>query len=500
MPVLVDGPPMHLWLTYRVMASGDAWPLPALAERRNVYWDAGSVRQVDGVNIPGDAEAWLPDVVSAGGPIEPAAHRVAFPNGETVIARPVGSDGAAAADLPLPPDLRLAVILDRSRSMEARAAEVAAALATLRGRVGSPAGADAPGVSDAPAGSDIPSGTDTSAASDPPAPIDVYLTASTYRGEAPSLVDLETLDMAEMLYFGGQNPAEMLAQFGSLRTGRPYDAILVLTDDSSYTKPPEGLAVPVPDAPLWMVHLGGAFPPGYDDDTLQALQASGGGAAASIEEALARLAAGRAPLARTAATTVPDDVVAATSATIETHGASDIVDGYIWSVVATEDLADVDAPGMALDGMAPGAAGWSSVPVSLRAADIAPIPTDPSFAALAARRVILAAMQRTRGGLGAAENLDGLHAIAVDQGIVTPYSSMIVLVNDEQHRRLTELEKGADRFERSFEEFGETEEANPMAVTAVPEPEEWLLMIVAAGVLAWYAYGERNRRRMWGVG
>ena len=69
--------------------------------------------------------------------------------------------------------------------------------------------------------------------------------------------------------------------------------------------------------------------------------------------------------------------------------------------------------------------------------------------------------------------------------MVTPYSSMIVLVNEAQHRRLDELERQDDRFLREHEDVGET--VPNMGVTAVPEPEEWLLLGVAAAMLILYA-------------
>ena len=54
------------------------------------------------------------------------------------------------------------------------------------------------------------------------------------------------------------------------------------------------------------------------------------------------------------------------------------------------------------------------------------------------------------------ETLDSLHAIAVEQSIVTPLSSMIVLVTTEQERLLDRLEAKGDRFQREVEEVGET--------------------------------------------
>jgi len=197
---------------------------------------------------------------------------------------------------------------------------------------------------------------------------------------------------------------------------------------------------------VWMVHLGGHFSLGYDDATLEAIQASGGGAADSVDEALTRLAAA---LAGAGAGAI-----------------GDVVDGYTWSVVPTE-VAQAETGDAA--------------------------PSGDGFAPLAARRLILAETQSQRGALGQVETLDQLHAIAVDQGIVTPYSSMIVLVNERQERLLNRLEAGEDRFEREYEEIGETVPESALTVTGVPEPEEWLLIAVAVGMLVWYMWKGRQQ-------
>ncbi|MBU0705088.1 MAG: PEP-CTERM sorting domain-containing protein, partial [Chloroflexi bacterium] len=241
---------------------------------------------------------------------------------------------------------------------------------------------------------------------------------------------------------------ELLAQFGALHAGREYDAILVLTDGSGYELSDGDTEVPIPDAPVWMVHLGGDFPLGYDDATLEALQASGGGAAGSLEEALTRLAV----------------AIESRNNGLPAH---DVVDGYTWLTV--------------LAGESEGAA------------------TDDGFAPFAARRLILAEMERHRGEMGQLDTLDHLHDIAIENSIVTPYSSMIVLVNEQQERRLDELEEGEDRFEREYEQIGETAE-NALTVTGVPEPEEWLLLALAVGMLTWYVYTGRLTLRRGHIG
>jgi putative PEP-CTERM system integral membrane protein len=253
-------------------------------------------------------------------------------------------------------------------------------------------------------------------AADSGASVDVYLTASKYRGEDPSRVSLAELDPNGIMYYGGQNAAELLAQFDALHIGRDYDAIFVLTDGSGYELDASDIKVPVLDAPVWMVHLGGNFPLGYDDATLEAIQASGGGVASDIKEALTRL---------TFALEAEQSI-----------SSSDVVDGYEWLTVPTEAAETSDA-------------------VVVHAAS-------DGFAALAARRLILAAMHRQRGALDQLDTLDHLHAIAIEHGVVTPYSSMIVLVDQ---------------------------------LTGVPEPEEWLLLALAAAMLIWYVYTMRRAPR-----
>lgn len=415
-----EGPPLHMWLTWRVLTRDNEWPLPHLAEKRNVYWDDTSVRLVNGEPMAADAETWLPASVPATSPVEPVAHRVDFASGETVIARPVSADDPPGA----PNNLRLAVVLDRSRSMVEQADNVKAVLARL---------AEA-----------AKSGTS----------VDVYLTASKYRGEAPSRVNLVEFDPDSIMYYGGQNAAELLAQFDMLHTSQDYDAIFVLTDGSGYELGASDIEVPIPDVPMWMVHLGGNFPLGYDDATLEAIQASGGGVAGDVEEALTRL---------TIALEAEQSI-----------SSSDVIDGYAWLTVPTENAETSDAV------------------VAHAASD--------GFATFAARRLILDAMHRQRGALDQLETLDHLHAIAIEHSVVTPYSSMIVLVDQRQKNLLDQLEARGDRFQREYEEVGETTPQSPFSVTGVPEPEEWLLLALAAAMLIWYVYTMRRGSRREHIG
>jgi putative PEP-CTERM system integral membrane protein len=145
----------------------------------------------------------------------------------------------------------------------------------------------------------------------------------------------------------------------------------------------------------------------------------------------------------------------------------DVVDGYEWLTIAVEQtVPDVE--------------------------DVILHTLDDPFAAFAARRLILGEMQRQRAQIDDLATLDALHAVAVEQGIVTPYSSMIVLVNERQEKRLEQLEGWDDRFDRESEEVGGTT-PSPFQVTGVPEPHEWLLIGVGIIMLVWYS----RRRIFW---
>ena len=174
-------------------------------------------------------------------------------------------------------------------------------------------------------------------------------------------------------------------------------------------------------APLWMVHLGGELPRAYADATLEAIQNSNGGVATDLETVLKRLA------------------------TEEAIDAS-VVDGYSWTV-GKSDSATV---------------------------------SDNGLEPIAARQLVSQLAQKGKDKLSLQE-LDAIHQLAKDYDIVTPYSSMIVLVNDQQREQLKAAEAKADRFDREVETGVEQLETpfNPFEgneVSGVPEPDVWILL------------------------
>jgi hypothetical protein len=92
------------------------------------------------------------------------------------------------------------------------------------------------------------------------------------------------------------------------------------------------------------------------------------------------------------------------------------------------------------------------------------------------------------GTIDQLETLDYLHTLAQEYSIVSPYSSMLVLVNSQQQALLDQLMQGEDRYDREVEAIGETSPGSPVPLAGVPEPHEWLLLGLAAAMLLYLAY------------
>jgi putative PEP-CTERM system integral membrane protein len=255
---------------------------------------------------------------------------------------------------------------------------------------------------------------------------DLYLTVA--QGEPKRLDNLQGFNPNQAVFYGTLQHRQMLQQFQKLQGNTKYNAIILLTDAGSYELT-EDKAVLSMSAPLWMVHLG-SFPAAYDDATLQALQDSGGGVAGDIKTAMQRIG------------------------TQPTLGTSlvNLVDGYAWFISQTTE--------------APQAVG--------------------GFSPIAARQWVthLSRQMQPKD----VKQLDAIHGVAKQYGIVTPYSSMIVLVNDRQREDLKQAEQKSDRFNREVEDQ-QLPQPSPLGVpgapvSAVPEPAEWLLLLVGAIALA----------------
>ncbi|MEM6730616.1 MAG: TIGR02921 family PEP-CTERM protein [Myxococcota bacterium] len=238
----------------------------------------------------------------------------------------------------------------------------------------------------------------------------------------------QDVDPANLVFFGGQSPSHLLAQTLEF-ANESYDAVVLLTDTGSFELESPNTTLPTPSAPVYFVHLGGTLPIAYATAVKDAIQKSGGFAVRDTEALLARLAVDSA--------------------------AETVVAGYRWRVVDAQD------------------GEWQQPMQSTSAISLT---SRPGFDTLAAARAIELLSRQE------AVNLDTMHGIAKRFEVVSNYSSMIVLVNQRQQEALAEESTGARRFDM---------DDDVMEVSGVPEPEHWMLLLIAAAVL----YATHRRRR-----
>ena len=388
-PVLAQGQPMNMWMTYKVMKQANSWLLPHLNEQRNVYWNQNTARSIDGKSVALN-DKWLPDSIAAD-KSAPLVHQMTLPNGSNIIAKPFDANGYS-----LPQNQRLAIVLDTSYSMNAHRPELVKTIDWLRSNV-------------------LPKNQ-----------IDLYLT--TNGSVPPESVSITSFKPDRATFYGSIEPKQMLEQFESLSktaANPKYDAVIAITDRGSYELSTDKDKPKTMPAPLWMVHLGG-LPFAYDDATLSMIQHSGGSVSTEIKTVMQRIA------------TLP-------SLGKDTSLLS-VVDNYAWYLS--------------------------------QAVDPTAKPKDDGFDAIAARQWITQVSQSLQPNQ--LKELDAVHVLAKRYNLVTPYSSMIVLVNDQQKQDLKNAEQGKDRFKRDIED---KQQLPPAKVSATPEPAEWLLLAIVTGML-----------------
>ena len=213
-----------------------------------------------------------------------------------------------------------------------------------------------------------------------------------------------------------------------VRATVPVDGVrgVLIVTDSGTAVQTEERLEAAPTVPLWFLHLGGKPAIAYDDRFIESLQQSGGGVVLSVDDGLRRM--------------------------------------------AYPDVRQVDGHAIAIRTVS------------------APAPEgDSSLRPLAAKWLIEAEAPKANGD---PHQLDRWHALAKREGIATPYSSMIVLVNPRQHRQLDRAEKAKDRFDREVE--GGQTSADVVAsdfpssdLSAVPEPSTWALIGVGLAAVLW---------------
>jgi putative PEP-CTERM system integral membrane protein len=242
------------------------------------------------------------------------------------------------------------------------------------------------------------------------------------------------LDINQFNFYGNSQTQDHIAAFMKVANPLDYSAIFILTDQGSYELAAKNDADTLSSTiPFWLVHLNGKLPYAYDDKVLDLIYRSKGGVSQSIKEALMRLQ--------------PTEIKRAAGVDADVKLLS-ISDRFIW---VEQEISDEN------------------------------IKHNPALAKVVAAHQInnlISSMD-----LNKLDNLDYIHAIAKEQGIVSHYSSMLVLVNQRQKQALKKAENAKDRFEREVETGKLNPLSNPLLAPSVPEPEEWVLIIIVGLML-----------------
>jgi putative PEP-CTERM system integral membrane protein len=266
--------------------------------------------------------------------------------------------------------------------------------------------------------------------------VNVLLATTEVTHAAPRMVPLAKLSDDMLTGFMGGGSVDRLLKQAIELIDEPQDLTIMITDNGAFDLDADKTSSRIKRGMLSMAHLGGALAPVYDDLTLETIQTSGGSSFMSLKNAW-------------------DHFVLKQAAE---PGFLMQQDDYVFSV---ED-------------------------------EVNPEP-DPAFAPIAAHLYIASA--RRQANPLTVEQMDALHALAGKHDVVTPYSSMLVLVNPEQKEALARAEAESDRFDREQESGTELlqKPGNPLSASMTPEPEEWLLLFVSLGVLGWMMWVRRYK-------
>lgn len=248
--------------------------------------------------------------------------------------------------------------------------------------------------------------------------------------EATKQISLKTAKPP--LCYGRLSQSTMLNSFNKLRGNKQYDAVFLLTDKGSYTYAVSNEQLGEISEPVWMIHLG-EQPVAYEDGVLDALHKNRGGAIYDTQL----------------------DMPTSEYVSIAEKRLNNIFQDNEYEFVVQESAT--------------------------------PSVKEEGAQQIAAHMVI----EASSANKGLAQ-LDELHELAQTYHIVSPYSSMLVLVNQWQKSMLRAAEKSKDRFTRQSQKDEDfIEEPTLQSLSAVPEPHEWVLIIV--GILLLFFFWRREK-------
>lgn len=294
--------------------------------------------------------------------------------------------------------------------------------------------------------------------------------------------------------FGKTNRLKAIIEAKAQREFGGYAAILMVTDSSTFEEEfsPDP-TLDVHGTPIYMIHPDGIIP-SYSDDLMHAVIKSGGMSVTDPKEAfqhfwlMKSLAIMNGKLGELQLLDVNKDG----SWILYLSKDAD-------SAVASTDIAESTPSRMAQ-------ASQNDVLLDDRVKIInvlkdAKPDESKEFQSVAAKKVIEAMMKNIDQMEPVGTNaLAQIHQLAQEKSIVTPYSSMIALVEDWQKQQLANAENGEDPFSTQYdigaEGLGMPSGGNMFRIGSRPEPQEWALIVI--GLLIG-AYFHRKRLRKYAL-
>ncbi len=241
-----------------------------------------------------------------------------------------------------------------------------------------------------------------------------------------------------IIYFASVKFSELWSQAATLPEKEKYKAVFILTDQGNYGAVDNTLSLSKSDTPTYFIHLG-KLAPIYTDPVLKKVMEAKNGVSISLADAYGK---------------------------------------FIFRNKLKENQYQ---SGNML---------WTFDKVS----EGDEVQVNKSMSPVAAKILIDHLASKITEGSNA--ELDAIHQIAKTNSVLTPYSSMLVLVNDAQRERLKKAEQEEDRFRRVSEPGTKNVRSRNPLISGVPEPEVWVLIIITLLSLLYFY----NRRRELGYG
>ena len=414
---------MHVRFSYQVLSDNAGhWPMPKILEKRNLFWDNTTQYTQNGKAVAYKVNGF-PETLAilTENQQKPANEQHKFRYGQQQFHAITRS----SAKETLPQHGHFAVLIDGSYSMREYYPVLLLELESLESSK---------------------------------ANFRLYFCQLNCKPFSPSNSDDSGNLPPEPPFFGDSQMPDHLRAFSQQPEAAKFDAVFVLSDKGSYElsrgkgkhTAQETLRLSMP---LWLVHLGGLLPYAYNDQILDHLYRSGGGVTRSLAEALKRY-----------------DI----TETRQQYEQASPHNNTTLISISEQRL-------------------WFAEPIQpVTAGDVASrtAPATHENPAATPSSAIAAAHWIRHLGQTAdtkkLETLDKIHELAKAEHIVTHYSSMLVLVDDRQREALKKAEQQDDRFNREVEtgKQATSKPADMLSVPAVPEPEEWALLLIVLSLLS----------------